>query len=173
MVSHLSRQRDSRGLKVKPDYRAVNIKEAVNIIKKHHRSTSHIFHQIQDNSKPKPRMKAPVAPVQTKAEVITVEPPQQLPVETETNLPPQGVEQMLAGILEQLKVMQRTEMFGDFSMMRLLAGVVQIIALFCLLVTIWLLISPERQENSILIAIGFTGLLQLLSLTFYMMQGRK
>lgn len=33
--------------------------------------------------------------------------------------------------------------------------------------------SPDRQTNSILMALGFAVFLQLMSLTLYMMQGRK
>jgi hypothetical protein len=64
-------------------------------------------------------------------------------------------------------------MFGEFSIMRLMAGVVQIVVLFCLLITIWLLMGPNRQDNSIFIALGFAIALQLMALTFYTMRGRK
>jgi uncharacterized membrane protein len=69
--------------------------------------------------------------------------------------------------------MQRTDMFGEFSIMRLIAGIIQIIVLFCLLISIWFLISPNRQDSSVFIAIGFAIALQLMSLTFYIMHGRK
>ena len=64
-------------------------------------------------------------------------------------------------------------MFGEFSVMRLIAGVVQIIVLFCLLISIWFLMSPARQGNSALIVLGFAMVLQMMALTFYIMQGRK
>jgi len=80
---------------------------------------------------------------------------------------------VLNSILEQLKGMQRTNMFDEFSTMRLMAGIVQIIALFCLLITVWLLLSPNRQDSTVLIALGFATVLQLMSLTFYRMQSRK
>ena len=93
------------------------------------------------------------------------------PVEQEEA--PVGTEQMLKSILGQLKSMQRADMFGEFSIMRLMAGVVQIIVLFCLLVTLWLLMRPAREDNLILISLGFAMVLQMMSLTFYIMQGRK
>jgi D-glycero-D-manno-heptose 1,7-bisphosphate phosphatase len=80
---------------------------------------------------------------------------------------------VLNSILEQLKSMQRINMFDEFSIMRLMAGIVQIIALFCLLITVWLLLSPNRQDSTVLIALGFATVLQLMSLTFYRMQSRK
>jgi len=93
------------------------------------------------------------------------------PVEQEEA--PVGTEQMLKSILGQLKSMQRADMFGEFSIMRLMAGVVQILVLFCLLVTVWFLMRPAREDNMILISLGFAMVLQMMSLTFYIMQGRK
>ena len=151
-----------------PDYRAVNMKEAINIIKKYHRSPHEPDAQAQ-----------PVATTQTKPTLQTAEQPAQ----QQTNPPPAAsaqqnidsmtTQQLLSTILQQLKSMQRADMFGEFSMMRLMAGVVQIIALCCLLISIWFLMDPNRQHNSVLIALGFAMGQQLKSLTFYLMQGRK
>ena len=151
-----------------PDYRAVNMKEAINIIKKYHRSPHEPDAQAQ-----------PVATTQTKPTLQTAEQPAQ----QQTNPPPADAveqdpdgattQQLLSGISEQLKSMRRADMFGEFSMMRLMAGVVQIIVLCCLLISIWFLMDPNRQHNSVLIALGFAMVLQLMSLTFYIMQGRK
>jgi hypothetical protein len=69
--------------------------------------------------------------------------------------------------------MQRADLFAEFSITRLLAGVFQIITFFCLIITVWLLLDPRRQNESVLVAIGFAVLLQLMAMTFYMMQGRK
>ncbi len=75
--------------------------------------------------------------------------------------------------MAQLKSMQRTEMFHEFSIMRLMAGVVQVLVLFCMLVTVWFLMSSDRQGNQVFMALGFAILLQLMALTFYTMHGRK
>jgi ethanolamine transporter EutH len=80
---------------------------------------------------------------------------------------------LLNNILGQLKGMQRANMFSEFSFIRLVAGTLQIIAIFCLLITVGLLMRPTRQENSILISLGFAMVLQMMSLTFYIMQDRK
>ena len=152
----------------KPDYRAVNMKEAINIIKKHHRSSPKSDHQAPPA--PTPQNKASSQPAEHQ--------PQQLlaleQVESEQKEPVrQTTEELLSSILEQLRKMQRADMFRDFSTMRLLAGIVQIVVLGCLLVSVWLLMAPERDMNSILIAFGFAMVLQVMSLTFYIMQGRK
>jgi D-glycero-D-manno-heptose 1,7-bisphosphate phosphatase len=107
------------------------------------------------------------------------EPSQPEPEEPEPDLSKQPLPddrtiQLLDAILGQLKSMQRANMFvGEFSITRLMAGIVQIGVLFCLLVTIGFLISPTRQDNSVLIALGFAAVLQMMALTLYIMQGRK
>jgi len=198
------------------------MKEAVNIIKKYHRSSNEVkVHpkpaqksktkpavepEPEAAAEPKPRS-APgpkSKPVPKPKAKPTVEPEPELAPELESQPAPEpetkpaskttvqkkqkqadlveqddsavgtaGTEQLLNNILVQLKGMQRANMFGEFSIMRLMAGVVQIIVLFCLLITIFLLMRPARQDNSVLIALGFAMVLQMMSLTFYIMQGRK
>lgn len=141
-----------------PDYRAVNLKEAVNIIKKHRRSSDE--RQVRNHPAPETKLPRPVtAPSETA-------PPQR-------NISGNSTEQLLSGILQQLKKMQRDDMFGEFSLIRLMAGIVQGAVLFCLLVSIWLLTSPTRQAGSVLITLGFAMVLQTMALTFYIMQRRK
>jgi D-glycero-D-manno-heptose 1,7-bisphosphate phosphatase len=214
--------------RVNPDYKAVNIKEAVNIIKKHLRSSTEQQKQDQPTAggqtEPAPQIteevpdfidsseqieaqqavpepeelelvlnefkKEPeVAPAEAEAEPIepptkpteldikTAEPltkPQEPKMQQhEQDVPANKTEELLSSILIQLKSMQRAEMFGEFSIMRLLAGIVQILVLFCLLVTVWFLMSPDRQDNLVFIALGFAVVLQLMTLTFYIMQGKK
>jgi hypothetical protein len=69
--------------------------------------------------------------------------------------------------------MHRADMFGEFSAMRLIAGIVQILVLFCLVATVWLLLAPNRQNSSVFTGLGFALLFQLMALTFYIMHGRK
>ena len=88
-------------------------------------------------------------------------------------IPADRTQQLLNNILGQLKSMQRTEMFSEFSIMRLMAGVVQMVVLFCLLITVWFLMSPSRQDSPVFIALGFAIVFQLMALTFYMMQGKR
>jgi len=205
--------------RVNPDYKAVNIKEAVNIIKKYLRSSTKPQQQAQpiptSQAEPIPpdvertsevaelseRVEArqadselqepeiniqPVEPEKEPAEMSIPSPELQTePVEpqaqsTETqeqqpqkDIPEDKTEELLSNILVQLKTMQRTEMFGEFSIMRLLAGILQIVVLFCLLITVWFLMSPDRQDNLVFFALGFAIVLQLMTLTFYIMQGKK
>ncbi len=159
-----------------PDYRAVNIKEAVNIIKKHHRLAGP---QLRPEASENPVQNQPLTQPITKPLLQTAEePPQPQHAKPETapagrNISADRTEQLLDGILEQLKGMRRNDMFGEFSIMRLLAGVVQIIVLLCLLISIWFLMSPVRQDNAVLITLGFAAVLQVMALTLYIMHGRK
>ena len=189
---------------VNPDYKAVNIKEAVNIVKKYLRSPDEEQKQALPIStspnEPAPQAAEEVSEVAESPERIeaqqsapelqepeiphteqskqpteppiqTLEPQTQPPAEPK--IPADKTEDLLSSILGQLKSMQRAEMFGEFSVMRLMAGIVQIVVLFCLLVTVWFLMSPERQDNSVFIALGFAIVFQLMTLTFYIMQGKK
>ncbi|MGB2866320.1 MAG: HAD-IIIA family hydrolase [Sedimentisphaerales bacterium] len=189
---------------VNPDYKAVNIKEAVNIVKKYLRSSAEQQKQAQpippSQNEPAPqaaeevsevaespeRIEAQqIAPELQEPEIQHTEPPKQPPEPPKQTLEPQiqppaepqtpadKTEELLSSILGQLKSMQRAEMFGEFSIMRLMAGIVQVVVLFCLLVTVWFLMSPERQDNSVFIALGFAIVFQLMTLTFYIMQGKK
>ena len=179
---------------VKHDYKAVNIKEAVNIIKKYLRSSDEQQKQAQPipASQNEPTREAAEevseasqSPEQIEARQTDTElqepqtgspkqaPEPQIRPSAEPQIPPDKTEELLGSILGQLKSMQRAEMFGEFSVMRLMAGIVQIVVLFCLLVTVWFLMSPERQDNSVFIALGFAIVFQLMTLTFYIMQGKK
>lgn len=163
LINRSSRTNKFKPGEPKPDYRAINIKEAVNIIKKHHRSSGGYTPETRRPAKPRSQ---PVSQ--------TVEKPEQPSgLDVNENSSGERTEQLLAEILEQLKRTRRADMFNEFSIMRMPAGIFQIIALFCLLISIWFLMSPTRQDNSVLIALGFAMVFQMMSLTFYIMEGRK
>jgi hypothetical protein len=196
---------DSRGHEQKikpgervPDYRAVNLKEVVNIIKMNARLAQKPTIQVVPDVQPVPQKDEEVKPqpeIQQQAEI-----PQ--PTEQEQILPPQTVEQppaaspvrfvedgkssqvepakkstdeLLAEILEQLKNTRRSRMFGEseFSVLRFMAGVVQMAVPFCLLLSILFLMGPDKKTDQILISLGFAAVLQIMALTLYTMQGPK
>ncbi|UCG46167.1 MAG: HAD-IIIA family hydrolase [Phycisphaerales bacterium] len=193
LIEHSHEHRRPRPGEPVPHYRSVNIKEAVNIIKKHIRSSRD--GQIEagpvsqkqmtptgEAAKPAGAFERPVGPpaeppVPAKPEPLD-QPPKPENAEPQTKQPALQTsadrhEELLGAILEQLRSIHRTEMFGEFSTMRFLAGLVQVLVLFCLLVTVWLLTKPERQDSAVLIALGFAAVLQLMSLTFFIMHGRR
>lgn len=153
---------------VVPDYKAINAKEAVNIIKQYLRSSGADQDQTESVSAD------PNEPASEAVEPVPQTEERQLQSEVrEPHAPADRTDDLLNSILGQLKSMQRDDMFSEFSVMRLMAGVVQVVVLFCLLVTVWFLMSPARQDNSVFIALGFAVVFQLMALTFYLMHGRK
>lgn len=180
LINHSSHPKPSeQGKQPKPDYEAVNIKEAVNIIKKHVRSSKQPGNKLEFSPKPlspptpQPSEKS-VQPEPPDLQPDAPEPtePEETISEPKYNAPAPTTEQLLYNILEELKNMQRQGMFRDFSIFRLMAGIVQIIVPFCLLICVWFLMSPTRQDNSVLISLGFAVVFQLMALTFYIMQDR-
>jgi D-glycero-D-manno-heptose 1,7-bisphosphate phosphatase len=203
-----------------PDHKAVNMKEAVNIIKKYLRSPQQPV-QPQDRIEtattqpagaaaeprppepspepavpqphqasaptPQPSESPPTVPSSSKSTTAQASPqspmsPQTPPltqlIEPPTphgrrDAPQETTDDLLRNILRQLNSMQRADLFVEFSLTRLLAGVFQIIVFFCLIITVWIILDPKRQNESVLIALGFAVLLQLMAMTFYIMQGRK
>jgi len=149
------------------------MKEAVNIIKKYHRSSAPISDGRGSSGGHTPETQKPARPCSQPVSQTVEEPEQLSELDVNENNPGERTEQLLNSILEQLRRMQRADMFSEFSIMRLIAGVVQILVLFCLLICIWFLMSPTRQDNSVLIALGFAMVFQMMSLTFYIMEWRK
>lgn len=160
---------------IKPDYKAINMKEAVNIIKKHLRSANadpnSLVPVTPTPTEPEPPIEEPAPQAEEKPPEPAVEEPQKF-VE-EPQITTDKTEELLGSILIQLKSMQRDDMFNEFSVMRLMAGMVQVLVLFCLLITLWFLMSPARSDNSVFTALGFAMVFQLMALTFYIMQGKK
>ncbi len=53
------------------------------------------------------------------------------------------------------------------------SDVIQAFVPFCLLAAIWFLQAEQPQYNHVFTALGFGAVLQMMSLTFYIMQGRR
>ncbi len=167
LIGHASRNVLSEFSEVEPDFKAVNIKEAVNIIKKYNRSFAKPATAAESTTEPKTRSAGEIGEITEQPEK------EQLINPSTVRIASERTEQLLSNILEQLKNMQRQEMFSEFSIMRLMAGIVQVIVLFCLLISIWFLMNPTRQQNSVLITLGFALVFQVMALTFYIMQKQK
>ena len=160
-----------------PDYQAVNMKEAVNIIKMHDRA---------DRS-------AAVAPRQEKIE-STIE-AEGLRNQAETIQRGQGrhtgqpaevamkvkheeaeagrTNRLLEEILRHIKEMQREGMFEEFSMAKVIAGIIQAIVFLCLFLSLVFLTDDSKSASSVHTMIGYAIVLQLMVVALYMMRGRK
>jgi len=162
----------------KPDYVAVNLREAVNIVKRQRRLLGE-KRAVPAAAGPAPGGDQSLA---TKsAEILSMvqeytseEPTAEAPTPTAApGTTPSRTEQLLASILEHLRRTQRNHTFGEFSLMRLLAGVVQVFVPLCLLLAAWFLMGSTRQDNNAFLALGFAVVLQLMALTFYIMNDRR
>ena len=202
----------------KPDYVAVNMREAVNIVKRHRRTlpdrrTTPVpeMPQVSDErtlaaksveilAMPRERSseavpsvegvpstgsgqappsnrgpnvipaKAGIAPAQAGDARGTVLVP------TAPALPAADhakTEQLLTSILEQLRRMQTREKFTEFSLTKLLAGIVQVFVPVCLLLALWFLMGSRRQDSNIVLALAFGAVLQVMALTFYIMHDQR
>ena len=158
-----------------PDYVAVNIREAANMIKKFHRSEQNDASADNAVAEVESASDQEYTVTAIEAEELRIEPVQaeSTPSVDEPALTDQDTSQLLAEILEQLKRTEKTEMFGEFSIMRLLAGIVQVFVAFCLLMALWYLMRPDPQTTAMFTALGFGAVLQAMALTFYIMQGRR
>lgn len=220
-----SRQKQVRPDDPAPHYRAVNIAEAANIIKKYNRrpedspppqpippdetEPSRRPDELQlGNAQPPATEPQPIpdhrepgidlsamsretqrlAPAPVAGANTTPPPEEAHPADQAQHHQPQQSEyhenfepdpaaettqQLLTKILDQLKAAQRSDMFSEFSTWRFMAGAVQGLVVLCMLITVWLLMRPGRSDTSVLIGLGFATILQLMSLTFFVMQGRK
>jgi D-glycero-D-manno-heptose 1,7-bisphosphate phosphatase len=164
--------------KSKPDYVAVNIKEAVNIIKRHRRTLPDRritpVPEVSETSNEQSLAAQSAEILSIPQEYVLNEPAENAPA---LSVPPAAdpgkTDQLLASILEQLRRMQTRETFDEFSLMRLLAGIVQIFVPLCLLLALWFLMGSRQQDNSVFVALSFAAVLQVMALTFYIMNDRR
>ena len=164
LIQNASHRRTIEPGATSPDYTAVNMKEVANIIKKHNRSGQKMETEKTQTAQESPKTQPFITPV------VTDHQPAQ---NTQPPARPTTQEQLLTEILEQLRRNQRAQMFAEFSVTRLIAGIVQVIVLFCLLISVWLLMSPARQPDALMISLGFALVFQVMALTFFVMQGQK
>ncbi len=195
---------------IRPDHFAVNLREALNIVKQFE-ATDKLPKPDSEpcvtallTADPEPDAEHPDAaepePIEPEAEppiaapapeVIEETSPAPVPaaprrmkkrrIKTPRPVPPQSPSdppappsspQLLQGILDQLKSMQRDTLFDEFSLLRFVAGVAQIGVFVCLLISVWLLLSPERPFNAIFTTLGYAVVLQVMCLTLTI-QGRR
>jgi D,D-heptose 1,7-bisphosphate phosphatase len=159
----------------RPDHIAVNIKEAVNMIKRYRRTERTVT-----------PVETPVAErdlladhdyrvTSMEAEQLAAEPPhlEAPPEEMEPLGSDRDTRQLLVEILDELRRTRKADRFNEVSVARVLAGVIQAFVPFCLLAAIWFLQSEQPQYDHVFTALGFGAVLQVMSLTFYVMQGRR
>jgi D-glycero-D-manno-heptose 1,7-bisphosphate phosphatase len=169
-----------------PDFEVINMREAVNVVKREITRKPAPPQQppIQQpeilQSQPPVPVPAPqpqqVSPPKTTIDDILQEPDDEIqtqPSPVETHAASNRTEHLLEEIKILLKSHQRNEQFSEFSAMKLIAGVLQVLVLFCLVVAVWYKLSPTGKDNAVLTAIGFAITFQLITLTLYIMHKDK
>jgi len=149
-----------------PDYKAVNFQEAVNIIQKEQNFSAGAPEGTTEQVPRKPN---------------TIQQPGETGRETTPDKPQYGngksgndeIVEHLSRIHNELKKLRRGEMFSEFSIMRLFAGILQVVAGFCLLLGLWFLMSPGDSARGAEMSLWFAIAVQLMALTFYIMQERN
>lgn len=188
------------------DFEAINLKEAVNIVKREIMTKRNIEPTRSEiveaaRSEPvEPVRSELVEPVEPVAEpqprpVKVIEPQQEIrqpvddkPVEVAQKMEePEAIERQIeqpvpAGarteqLLEDIKLLlksrHRQEQYSDFSVLKLFAGILQIVVPFCLVVALWYSLSPTAKDSAVFTALGFAVVFQLMALTLYVMHNES
>jgi hypothetical protein len=147
-----------------PDFKAVNLKEAANIIKRYSQAPQ---------QPPPPTIERPPEPM-PQPKIPEPEPAKKpIEIQEQTSVYGDRVEQLLENIIKLLRTSQREEMFPEFSMSKLIAGLLQGAVILCLLIGLYFFMNTSRNTDAIFISLGFAIVFQLMTLTFYIIQGRK
>ncbi len=80
---------------------------------------------------------------------------------------------LLEEMLRHIKEMQREGMFEEFSLAKVVAGIVQALVLLCLFLSLLFLTDHTKSASSVHTMIGYAIVLQLMVIAFYMMRDRK
>ncbi len=80
---------------------------------------------------------------------------------------------VLEEVMRYLRKMDRMNMYDEFSLMKVLAGVIQVVIVFLLLLSIWFLMDPTRPAATVHTVLGYAGVLQLMVIAFHLMRDRK
>jgi D-glycero-D-manno-heptose 1,7-bisphosphate phosphatase len=180
------------------DFDAVNLREAVNIIKRETSPKPVVQPPAPIPEPPKPPAQPQQIPVQ-QSEPPQIELPQIIeekqmeqteviePVTTVQTLetvvkkpqPPTAeetstkTERLLEDIRLLLKSRNRDELYAEFSVFKLFSGFMQIVVLGCLFIALRYKMSPTPEDSAVYTAIGFAIVFQLMALTLYIMHKDK
>jgi len=195
-----------------PDRKAVNLREAVNIIRMHE------FHQKAQAAKkasdraeelakpeetvsdeepepeippaepiPEPEPETPpaepapepagVAVIETEQDIAPAKKPTRIHTakalpKTEPPQEPQSDDKthhLLEEVLHRLKSKDREGLYREFSVFKLLSLMFQVVAVFCLIVSVCLWLSRKAESESVIIMIGYAAAVQLLVIALQMM----
>lgn len=211
--------RDQKPTDPQPDRKAVNLREAVNIIRMyefHQRAQSVKKNDLVSPTQPPAEIAQPptpppqeetTPPIIESGEDITpaavaedIQPAPQIeaaPAQTTVaepspfklhtakpvpkmdvappaeHVPADKTHHLLQEILQRLAASSRNEFTDDFSIHKLLAGMAQVLALGCLVFSLWFWLSPEAGFERVQLMVGYAIALQLLVISLLLMHRRE
>jgi D-glycero-D-manno-heptose 1,7-bisphosphate phosphatase len=161
------------------DFEAVNIKEAANIV---HRQEAKKREPAAASQAAAEKPEPPGLEPEAKAEQIESgdtgrQEPTSAPAEQEIgdqrSATRQRTEELLEEAVRHLKGIHQQGLFEEFSAMKLVAWVLQMLVLFCTVMAGWLWLSSSKVNEGVFVALGFGILFQLMALTLHLVQGRS
>jgi D,D-heptose 1,7-bisphosphate phosphatase len=163
-----------------PDKKAVNIREVVNIIK---------MYNLQENITKTTAQSESISPAESyhhetnkEAQKDIHEPGEHVTTEKieeifagkakskDKPVQPEKTHRMLEEVLSHLKSKRREDMFQEFSFIKMFAGIAQVVAIFCLAISLVFLIGASWTSESVHTALGYAITLQLMAIGLYIMQ---
>jgi D-glycero-D-manno-heptose 1,7-bisphosphate phosphatase len=207
--------REKKKTDTEPDRKAVNLREAVNIIRMYefHQKAKSVKQPSEENqnsdesadsSEPDPGTSA----ISDKSEPIEPTPAEELtvPPETSAEMKTKDIDEsqttaskptkiftakhaaqtqerpfdetsaethhLLEEIVLRLKRKDREGLYQEFSLFKLLSLMVQVIAVFCLIISVFFWLSPKVAIPLVMIMIGYSIALQLIVIALLMMHSR-
>jgi hypothetical protein len=64
-------------------------------------------------------------------------------------------------------------MFDEFSVMKMFAGLVQVLVVFLIAVSLWFLLAPEKNTELVYLTLAYAGIFQLMAIAFYNMRNSR
>ena len=80
---------------------------------------------------------------------------------------------LLKIIADRLSKNKQADLYEDFSMLKVFAGIIQVAVIFCLIISVWFVLDQTREISSVHTMIGYAIVLQLMAIAFYIMNWRK
>lgn len=121
---------------------------------------------VEDNYVVQPQSPAPPpAPAETK--------PEPRPEPAAASAPEDTSRQLLEEILHRVKSKSRYDQYAEFSVFMLLAWLVQALAAFALVLSVWFWLDKDRGVEAVQTMIGYAVALQLLVIALLMMHDKN
>jgi D,D-heptose 1,7-bisphosphate phosphatase len=179
LIDSPDRQRSQNPDASKPDFFAVNLKEAANIIKQNKLNPKPAAAKITTPPTPidqitQPQPVEPQTPPKTLFPELEKKQPQKSGKNKNEKITPKNnVEALLNSILDQLKTQHRRKNYTEFSILTFLAGILQVAVVFCLLLALLTFVKPTTDQFSVFKILAFALVLQMMALTFYLMKSKR